>query len=317
MKLPLRKGMTGPDVLQLQNMLILLAYAISADGMFGSGTESAVVNFQRRSNLVADGIVGQLTYDALVRACNGQSGTPPPPQFITMYPLNVGQFVAEDSTKIGGCFHHTVSDGNPYTVIDVWNNDDRGGVGTAFVVGREMVNSDRTYDGKVLQCFDLKKWAHHIKTDRMGFSWGHNVLANKSYFGIELCSWGALKKVGNDFFDLTGKVKIPDYQVCVLDKEFRTYKYWHRYTDEQLQSLICIFQYASKELNIDFTDKQRDPTNVDAQWFEMDYNAMQAGFYPSIARKVTTHTNFEFGKFDCFPQPELLEAIKQIYKIKP
>jgi hypothetical protein len=51
------------------------------------------------------------------------------------------------------------------------------------------------------------------------------------------------------------------------------------------------------------TDKELNITD----WFELSWDAM-AG-----RRKLTTHTNFEYGKFDTFPQPELLNTIEEIY----
>lgn len=56
----LRKGDRGEDVKTLQKAL-----GISADGIFGSGTEKAVIAYQKSKGLVADGIVGAKTWAAL------------------------------------------------------------------------------------------------------------------------------------------------------------------------------------------------------------------------------------------------------------
>lgn len=56
----LRRGATGELVTGLQRML-----AIDADGFFGPVTEAAVRAFQRRRDLVPDGIVGPKTWRAL------------------------------------------------------------------------------------------------------------------------------------------------------------------------------------------------------------------------------------------------------------
>lgn len=58
--LPLRRGDRGPAVAWLQRRL-----QITADGVFGPGTEAAVRGFQRRAGLVADGVVGARTAAAL------------------------------------------------------------------------------------------------------------------------------------------------------------------------------------------------------------------------------------------------------------
>ncbi len=56
----IRKGSRGASVKKLQQRLNLIA-----DGIFGSITEEAVIEFQKRQGLVADGIVGTKTWDAL------------------------------------------------------------------------------------------------------------------------------------------------------------------------------------------------------------------------------------------------------------
>lgn len=64
-----RRGSTGGNVRDLQNRLRsnypLYASKLVADGIFGPATEKAVKEFQRRSGLVQDGIVGTQTWKAL------------------------------------------------------------------------------------------------------------------------------------------------------------------------------------------------------------------------------------------------------------
>jgi len=62
----IKKGSTGPDVTLCQERLNVHGYPCTVDGIFGSGTESTVITFQRNGGLVADGIVGQMTWDALL-----------------------------------------------------------------------------------------------------------------------------------------------------------------------------------------------------------------------------------------------------------
>lgn len=50
--------------------LITLGYAIKADGLHGPKTDKAVRDFQRKSGIPADGVVGHLTLDAIEQALN-------------------------------------------------------------------------------------------------------------------------------------------------------------------------------------------------------------------------------------------------------
>lgn len=71
----LKKGSSGADVVRLQQLL-----GISADGIYGSGTENAVKNFQASKGLTADGIAGDQTLTALgwyAQSGSGNSGSNP------------------------------------------------------------------------------------------------------------------------------------------------------------------------------------------------------------------------------------------------
>lgn len=64
--LALKQGSTGSTVKQVQQKLKNWGYYSGAvDGIFGAGTRKAVVLFQKRNKLTADGIVGSRTLEAL------------------------------------------------------------------------------------------------------------------------------------------------------------------------------------------------------------------------------------------------------------
>lgn len=78
----LRMGSRGPEVRTLQTLLnraMRPSPNLVVDGIFGQRTYNAVVAFQRQQGLVADGIVGPLTWAALERAAGQQPPPPPPP----------------------------------------------------------------------------------------------------------------------------------------------------------------------------------------------------------------------------------------------
>ena len=62
----LRQGSKGNEVKEVQRRLKQWGYySGSVDGVFGSGTKAAVVAFQKKNGLTADGVVGKATYQAL------------------------------------------------------------------------------------------------------------------------------------------------------------------------------------------------------------------------------------------------------------
>ena len=63
----LRKGARGNITKLLQEKLVSLGYNTNGvDGIFGSGTEKAVISFQKNNGLVTDGIVGKNTWSKLL-----------------------------------------------------------------------------------------------------------------------------------------------------------------------------------------------------------------------------------------------------------
>ncbi|MVP01336.1 peptidoglycan-binding protein [Paenibacillus lutrae] len=61
----LRNGSSGDAVKVLQRLLTKKGYSVTADGAFGSGTETAVKKFQTANSLTSDGIVGSATWSKL------------------------------------------------------------------------------------------------------------------------------------------------------------------------------------------------------------------------------------------------------------
>lgn len=304
MKPLIKKGDHNSYVAECQQLLNEHGYRLIVDGMFGAGTERAVKAFQQSKGLAADGIVGSMTWSALLIGVNNQGFHECVDRYV---PLNPGQYVREHCNKIGVVIHHTVTDGNPDRVVSVWNADSRGAVGTHFVIGRKMLNGDMQYDGDIVQCMDLEEsWAYHLATNRTGFNATHNRNANKFYVGIELCSYGCLEKKEGKYYTLGTGIEVPEEQVEVLETPWRTYKYWHKYTKGQLVALRKLLLALDGYAGLDLSDRPYDPP-VNWKWFDLDWDAL------ALRRKITIHSNFEYGKFDAYPSVDLAGMLKSLY----
>lgn len=62
----IRLGDQGSEVAEIQGQLAELGYDLEADGDYGPATEEAVKAFQRAKGLEVDGLVGEMTYRALL-----------------------------------------------------------------------------------------------------------------------------------------------------------------------------------------------------------------------------------------------------------
>lgn len=77
----LKQGSRGSEVKEVQRRLKQWGYYTgSVDGIFGAGTKKAVIAFQKKNGLTADGVVGKATYKALgmtdsYNALNGGSSS--------------------------------------------------------------------------------------------------------------------------------------------------------------------------------------------------------------------------------------------------
>ena len=71
-----RQGSTGEEVRTIQTKLKRWGYYDGqVDGIFGSKTRQAVIKFQQKNGLTADGIVGNNTLQALGMPVSGSSGS--------------------------------------------------------------------------------------------------------------------------------------------------------------------------------------------------------------------------------------------------
>ena len=62
----------GSEVLKVQQMLKMLGHRVITDGDFGPGTLAAVLQFQKQNGMSADGVVGNATEEALLKATETQ-----------------------------------------------------------------------------------------------------------------------------------------------------------------------------------------------------------------------------------------------------
>lgn len=127
----LRKGDRGAEVKELQVLLTSHGYSLGTDGIFGSGTEATVKEFQKSAGLSADGIVGKNTWNSLRETSPPASAPPPGPlphvikEFVAAghdinwrgdYHLNL--FGIRSPTKESNSFDDTL--GCAYTVDGQW-----------------------------------------------------------------------------------------------------------------------------------------------------------------------------------------------------
>ena len=303
----LKKGSKGKEVKQLQKAL-----GVSADGIFGTGTEAVVKKFQEDNGLDADGIVGSKTWEAIGIDTDSSSASEET-EYTTKDGLNITrQYLDKDEyvrdygkiEPLGFFIHHTAGWDNPFNTISSWNRDKRGRGATQYVIGGTNVKGkEAKYDGVVVECFPNNYLGWHL--GKVG-----NFKISKMSGGVELNNFGYLTKKGDKYYTYVN-TEVKEEFVCDLGYEFRGKRYWHAYSDKQIESLRLLLLhlkdiYPKMDLVNGIPKMLKDGVNPkEAFEFNEDaYYAKQFGLW--------SHTSVRKDKFDCFPQPELVEMLKNL-----
>jgi hypothetical protein len=290
----LKKGSRGDEVKQIQ-----VALGLKADGIFGTKTENAVIKFQKENGLYPDGVVGKKTLDALnINFDTDLSLIHPFDIDIDEYHLPKGEYLKGNYKNDYIILHHTAGGPNPRSVVDWWAKDSLGKVATEFVVGGQNCSTGNSqYDGQIVRAFPEGCQGYHIGSSGSSYMNTHSV-------GIEICNFGYVK--GGKTY--TGAKVCPE-QIVSLDSSYKGYLSWHRYSDAQIRAVRDLLLYISKRDNIDLHEGLykwiKEEGAIKA--FDVHLDA-----YNGNVKGLLTHTNIRKDKFDCSPQPDLVDMIMSL-----
>lgn len=221
---------------------------------------------------------------------------------LIQYKLNDAQYFREEHPKTQIFFHHTAGNSNPYNVIDFWgSNPER--IATAFVIGGNPTTAKFKQkpwkDGEILQAFSSKYWAYHLGLKQEVFTKAgvQYKPLDKTSIAIELCSWGQLQLKDGKFINYVGG-EVPANEVVEYSTPFRGFKYYHKYSDAQIESLIKLMKYLCEKFNIPKT------YNADIWDISKRILAGESG--------ICTHVSVRSDKFDNHPQAELIQGLQAL-----
>lgn len=221
---------------------------------------------------------------------------------IIQYKLNAGQYYRDEHPKTQIYEHHTASGPNPFRVIDFWNSNPEA-IATAFVIGGKPSGDphkiENWQDGDIVQAFSSKYWAYHLGLKQEVFKKAgvpYKPL-DKTSIGIEICSWGPLQLKGGKFFNYVGGI-VPENEVVEYSAPFRGFKYYHRYTDKQIESTIKLTKYLCEKFGI--------PKTYNEDIWDVSKRVL------SGASGICTHVSVRADKFDNSPQSELIQGLKAL-----
>jgi len=276
-------NMSGDDVKFLQQRLKdLNFYKGKISGNYTQDTLISVVNFQKDVGLKSDGVISLQAWSQLINydkkakkiiiddvpyklAYVGNDG-------LKIYDSKISDifYYKTKSKKTTIWIKNTLSKFNPDDNIGNWDlymKRDKSGkekellkTSTHFTIGG-FDDNDKFWDGKIIRNFDDSFWSYNspLLNDNKKF--------NMANISIELCNLGPLINRNDKFYTKSG-LFVNESEV--VDLEFRNYKYFHKYTKAQIDSLGKLIKYLKEKWDIN-----TDEVIFDDSWFEYNKNGPQ------------------------------------------
>lgn len=172
--------------------------------------------------------------------------------------LDSSEYFPVDFKKTTIYLHHTCGSHRPDWVVQGWDKDHNqdgstNRVATSFVIGGKSTrDGDTSWDGVIVRCFPESQWAWHLGAKNT------NGMFDKISIGIEICNYGFLTRSKSGQFMTYVNTPVPDDQVVELPRPFRGYKFYHKYTDNQINNLRELLIYLGTRFNINLKMGLRD-----------------------------------------------------------
>jgi len=212
------------------------------------------------------------------------------------------QYFVEEVIKKQIFLHHTAGNPSGIGCANGWkSNAER--IATAFIITGNVKNSKVEKDGDIIQCFSSKHWAYHLGLKGEMFK-VFNIpyqSLDKISIGIEICNWGYLTKNSDGTFTNYINNIIPKEEVCELVVPFKGFKYYHSYTDNQIESL--------RQLLIYLCEKYQISTVYNNEIWDLQKSAFKG------INGIYTHNSVRKDKSDVYPHPKLIEMLTNLNNI--
>jgi len=209
--------------------------------------------------------------------------------------FNESQYFAEVHPKSQIYLHHTAGNASGEQTFRGWeSNAER--VATCVVISGKGPN---VIDGEINQGYSSKFWAYHLGLKETTFQ-RHSIpyqSLDRISIGIEICNWGQLTEKDGKFINYVNR-EVAKEDVCTLDKFYKGHKYFHNYTDLQIQSV--------KDLLLLWKDKYGIPLTYHEDIWDICPRALKG------EKGVYTHNSVRTDKIDIYPHPKMIAMLKSL-----
>lgn len=218
---------------------------------------------------------------------------------ITQYPFPSDQYIMEETVKTQLYLHHTAGNPNPFATFEWWASTPER-VATCIAIGGKPGKTGSWKDGDIFQGFSSKYWAYHLglKEEIFNFYGLPYRSLDKNSIAVEVCNWGQLRKdKAGRFWNYVDRA-VPFDEVCELEVPYKGYKYYHAYTDAQIESLYELIKLWEQKYGLTF--------KYNSDIWEVNARALsgEPGLY--------SHTSVRKDKNDISPQPKLIAMLQSL-----
>lgn len=219
---------------------------------------------------------------------------------ITQYNFPYSQYIREEHKKTQIFLHHTAGNSDPFGVYRYWSNGPER-IATCVVIGGKPPKNGRWIDGEIAQGYSSRYWAFHLGLRESTFQ-KYNLpykSLDRISIGVEICNWGQLTydPATKKYYNYVNGV-VPENEVCKLDIPFKGYKYFHAYTDAQIETV--------KELLLLWKDRYGIPIEYNPDIFDITIRALRG------EPGVYTHNSVRTSKLDISPQPKMIAMLQSL-----
>lgn len=293
-------GDTGKGVAEAQKLLSLLGYDLIIDASFGDKTLRSVKSFQKKYGLVQDGVVGDKTLltlkTAQKRTSKEDAEQIDPVEYGNLViktdcQMPDAQYIKQTTPKSQIFLHFTAGGPSAKNTINYFNSDPVQ-VATAYVIDG--------LSGDIYQAFNPDYWAFHLGIKNT------NGKLDKASIGIEICAFGPLIKKGELYYAWPGNyttTTINPENVYTLDKPFRGYNYYFKFTEKQIENLEKLLIFLIEKYKIKVQDSYTE------EWLEYNQELIN-----NCLPGIWSHSNVRKDKFDIYPDTRLFEMLNRIAK---
>jgi hypothetical protein len=209
------------------------------------------------------------------------------------FPTN--QYFQEAHPKKQIYLHHTAGNADGVRVFKGWEaNTER--IATCVTISGKGTTC---VDGQIVQGFSSKFWAYHLGLKQAVFSKAGVPYQSldKISIGIEICNWGQLTLKDGKFYNYVNR-EVPAEEVCTLDTPYKGFKYYHNYTDAQIESVRQLLLLWKEAYNM--------PLTYHEDIWDITPRALrgQPGVY--------THNSVRKDKVDIYPHPKMIAMLKSL-----